>query len=71
MARNFTIEPSGDLLLCANQHSDSVVPFWIDRATGLLSQAAGSLPLGSPACLRFLRSQARDAAAGPVDRRRA
>ncbi|MBO0701984.1 MAG: lactonase family protein [Candidatus Dormibacteraeota bacterium] len=54
--RNFAIDPSGHLLLCANQQTDTIVPFWIDRATGLLSQAAQPLGVGSPVCLRFLRS---------------
>lgn len=54
--RNFALDPSGRLLLCANQGSDTVVPFWIDPASGLLSQAAAPLALGSPVCLRFLRS---------------
>jgi 6-phosphogluconolactonase len=54
--RNFAIDPTGHLLLCANQDSDTVVPFWIDRTTGMLDQAAEPLALGSPVCLRFLRS---------------
>lgn len=54
--RNFAIDPSGRLLLCANQGSDNVVPFWIDGATGLLTQAAEALAVGSPVCLRFLPS---------------
>jgi 6-phosphogluconolactonase len=54
--RNFAIDPTGHLLLCANQSTDTVVPFWIDRTTGLLDQAADPLPIGSPVCLRFLRS---------------
>ena len=54
--RNFTIDPSGRLLLCANQRTDTVVPFWIEPATGLLTQAADALPVGSPVCLRFLRT---------------
>lgn len=54
--RNFAIDPTGHLLLCANQGTDTVVPFWIDRTTGLFEQAADPLALGSPVCLRFLRS---------------
>ena len=54
--RNFAINPTGHLLLCANQGTDTVVPFWIDRTTGLFEQAADPLALGSPVCLRFLRS---------------
>ena len=54
--RNFAIDPTGHLLLCANQDTDSVVPFWVDRTTGLFEQAAEPLALGSPVCLRFLRS---------------
>lgn len=52
--RNFAIDPEGRLLLCANQYTDNVVPFWIDPATGLLTQAAGPFAVKSPTCVRFI-----------------
>ena len=34
--RNFALDPSGALLLAANQNSDTIVTFRVDPATGLL-----------------------------------
>ena len=38
--RNFAIDPGGRWLLCANQDSDNIVCFSIDRQTGLLSKVS-------------------------------
>lgn len=54
--RNFAVDPTGALLLAANERSDSIVPYWIDRGTGRLHQAGAPLTVGSPSCVRFLRS---------------
>ncbi|MGH7910815.1 MAG: lactonase family protein [Candidatus Dormibacteraceae bacterium] len=54
--RNFAIDPTGRLLLSANQRSDTIVPYWIDQATGGLRPAGEPLQVGSPSCLRFIRS---------------
>jgi len=50
--RHFTIDPEGRYLLAANQSSDSVVSFAIDRDTGGLRQVA-SLDIPKPACVVF------------------
>ncbi|HTV24792.1 MAG TPA: beta-propeller fold lactonase family protein, partial [Polyangiaceae bacterium] len=46
--RSFHIEPSGRLLLVANQDSDEVVSFRIDGDSGLLTEL-GSVSVPSPA----------------------
>jgi 6-phosphogluconolactonase len=44
--RHFQIDPTGKLLLVANQDGDSVSVFSIDRDTGLLSPLGGPQPAG-------------------------
>jgi 6-phosphogluconolactonase len=50
--RNFAIDPSGALLLAANQDSDSVVSFRIDQASGVLIPLV-TTAVPSPVCLCF------------------
>lgn len=52
--RNFALDPSGRLLLAANQRSDVIVPYWIDLTTGRLQPAGSPLDVGAPSCIRFL-----------------
>ncbi len=52
--RNFAIDPGGDYLLVANQKSNNITLFAIDRETGMLSYTNQSTPLPSPVCLKFL-----------------
>jgi 6-phosphogluconolactonase len=51
--RNFTIHPSGNWLLAANQNSDTIVVFWRDAATGLLTDTGQRLRVKQPVCLVF------------------
>jgi 6-phosphogluconolactonase len=51
--RNFVIDPTGNLLLAANQDSDEVVIFRRDIKTGLLSDTGERIMVYSPACLKF------------------
>ncbi len=52
--RNFTIDPSGRFLLVANQHTDNVVTFSIDRKTGRLKPTGQITEIPIPVCLKFL-----------------
>ena len=52
--RNFTLDPTGAFLLVANQRTDNVVVFSIDRATGRLKPAGHVEEIPSPVCLKFL-----------------
>lgn len=52
--RNFVIDPSGRFLLVANRHSNNIVVFKRDPATGMLETTGIELALSQPVCLKFL-----------------
>jgi 6-phosphogluconolactonase len=52
--RNFNFDPSGNFLLVANQNSDEVVIFKIDKATGLLTDTGKRISVGNPVCLKWV-----------------
>ena len=52
--RSFTTDPSGRVLLVANQHSDNVVTFWIDQLTGQLTPTGHSFAVPAPICVKTL-----------------
>ena len=56
--RGFVIDPSGTLLLVANQDSDNIVAFWIDYDEGAIIPTGHSLSIPSPVCLKFLSTRA-------------
>ncbi|MDB5138225.1 MAG: pgl 1 [Mucilaginibacter sp.] len=51
--RDFAIDPNGNFLLVANQDSDSIIVYRIDRNTGKLSRSATEIEVGNPVCLKF------------------
>jgi 6-phosphogluconolactonase len=51
--RNFAIDPSGNFLLVANQYTNEVVIFKIDKPTGMLTDTGKKITLCSPVCLVF------------------
>ena len=53
--RNFTIDPSGNFLLVANQLTSNVELFHRDAKTGLLKHTGNSLQIPNPVCLKFLK----------------
>jgi 6-phosphogluconolactonase len=55
--RNFAIDPTGSFLLIANQNSDSVNIFRIDKNTGKLSETYNRIDVGNPVCLQFASAQ--------------
>jgi len=52
--RNFSLHPTGQWLLVANQRSDSVIVYARDPDTGRLTLTKQKLEIPSPVCLRFL-----------------
>jgi 6-phosphogluconolactonase len=52
--RNFTIDPSGNFLLVANQESDEIVIFKRDVATGILSDTQQRIKVPRPVCLKWI-----------------
>jgi 6-phosphogluconolactonase len=53
MPRNFTIDPTGNFLLVANQNTNEVVIFKRDHKTGLLSPTGKKIEVEKPVCLKF------------------
>jgi 6-phosphogluconolactonase len=51
--RDFAIAPGGDFLLCANERSNTVTVFKLDRATGAPVPTGFSAGVHSPACIKF------------------
>jgi 6-phosphogluconolactonase len=51
--RNFAVDPTGGFLFAANQDSDNVVVFRIDKGTGRLTPAGNVLDVGAPVCVVF------------------
>jgi 6-phosphogluconolactonase len=51
--RNFTIDPSGNFLLVANQNSNNVIVFKRNAKTGLLDDTGKRIDVGKPVCLVF------------------
>ncbi|MCW3124305.1 MAG: 6-phosphogluconolactonase [Flavipsychrobacter sp.] len=51
--RNFTLDPTGNFLLVANQVSGNVVVFKRDKKTGLLTRTKNHLKILNPSCLQM------------------
>lgn len=51
--RNFTIDPTGDFVLVANQESDNVVIFKRNKRTGVLTDTGKRIQVGNPTCLQW------------------
>ena len=52
--RNFSIDPTGNFLLVANQLTNNVEIFKRDGNTGLLTNTGNSISIPNPVCLKFL-----------------
>ena len=52
--RNFNFDPSGNFLLVANQNSDNIVIFKIDRNTGLLTDTGKRISVPNPVCIKWI-----------------
>ena len=52
--RNFNFDPSGNFLLVANQNSDNIVVFIVDKQTGLLTDTGNRINVGNPVCLKWV-----------------
>jgi 6-phosphogluconolactonase len=51
--RNFVIDPSGNYLLVANQNSDDIYVYRINKQTGKLALTTSKINIGNPSCLKF------------------
>ena len=55
--RNFNFDPTGNFLLVANQNSDAIVVFKINKDTGLLTDTGNRIDVGKPVCLKWISMQ--------------
>lgn len=53
--RNFCIDPSGNMLLVANQNSDEIVIFYRDKNTGRLKDSGKRISVPNPVCLKWVK----------------
>ena len=51
--RDFAIDPNGKFLVLANQDSDTIFVYRIDKETGKLTKTANTIEIGNPVCLKF------------------
>jgi 6-phosphogluconolactonase len=51
--RDFNIDPTGTILLAANEETDSIVSFRIDQLTGRLTACGPAVAIDAPACIEF------------------
>lgn len=52
--RNFNFDPSGNFLLVANQDSDEIVIFKIDKISGMLSDTGKRIAVPNPVCIKWI-----------------
>jgi 6-phosphogluconolactonase len=52
--RNFNFDPGGNFLLVANQNSDNVVIFKVNRQTGRLTDTGNRIDVGNPVCIKWI-----------------
>ena len=52
--RNFNLDPTGRLLLAANELSHTIVPFRVDGETGKLTATGAITETRAPTCIQFL-----------------
>ncbi|GBQ86872.1 MULTISPECIES: lactonase family protein [Asaia] len=55
--RAMMFDPSGSFLFCANQRSDAVTSFRIDKASGQLGFTENFTPVGSPTTFAFMDTE--------------
>lgn len=55
--RNFVIDPSGNYLLVANQNTDNVFVYRINKLTGKLTLTPNIIKVGNPSCLKFVAAE--------------
>jgi 6-phosphogluconolactonase len=52
--RNFSIDPTGNFLLSANQTTNEIVIFKRDKETGLLTDSGKRIQVDKPVCLKWI-----------------
>jgi 6-phosphogluconolactonase len=55
--RNFSLDPSGNFLLVANQNTDDIIIFKRNKNTGLLTDTGKKINVPSPVCLKWISTK--------------
>jgi 6-phosphogluconolactonase len=55
--RDFAIDPTGNFLVAANQDSDSIFIYKINKSNGMISRVSNSIEIGNPVCLKFVPAE--------------
>lgn len=55
--RHFSFDPGGNFLLVANQNSDDIVIFKINKATGLLTDSGKRILVSKPVCIQWIKKK--------------
>ncbi len=55
--RNFSFDPTGNYLFVANQNSDEIVIFIVNRQTGLLTDTGNRINIPSPVCIKWITTE--------------
>jgi 6-phosphogluconolactonase len=55
--RDFAIEPNGNFLVVANQDSDSIFVYRIDKSSGKIARTMITVQIGNPVCLKFVPAE--------------
>jgi 6-phosphogluconolactonase len=55
--RNFTITPNGNFILVANQKTNNIVLYRVDKETGALQQLPRQVEVPNPVCLKLIPAQ--------------
>jgi 6-phosphogluconolactonase len=53
--RNFSFDPTGKLLLVANQDSNDIVIFSVNQETGLLTDTGKRIDVPNPVCIKWIK----------------
>mgnify|MGYP006210139787 FL=1 len=52
--RNFAIDPDGNFLLAANQDSNDIFTFNVNKESGMLNPTGFKISIPYPVCIKFL-----------------
>ena len=52
--RNFALTPDDDFLFAANQDSNSIIVYSVDKTTGNLTETGEMIKTPKPICIKFL-----------------
>ncbi len=53
--RNFNFDPSGNFLLVANQNTDDIIIFKVNKKSGRLTDTGKKILVGNPVCLKWVK----------------